>query len=140
MNVYLDASAQVRVLKDDGPGLGDWDRWEQTFSSQIARVETRRALDRVRLAGSVNDRWTAGARKRLFEIERRIIWLPISPMIIGRASEPMSVVVGALDAIHLASAAAIRSFAVPGLVFATHDRQQAIGALALGFEVIGVTI
>ena len=49
----------------------------------------------------------------------------------------MPTTLGTLDAIHLASALVLRE-EVPDLVFATHDRQPAIGARALGFEVIGV--
>jgi hypothetical protein len=48
------------------------------------------------------------------------------------------VVIGTLDAIHLASAVTLRDGLNEDLVFATHDRQQAIGARALGFEVIGI--
>lgn len=140
MNVYVDASALVRIVTGDGPGIDGQPSWGQTYSSAIAQVETRRTFDRLRLTGAVDDVWLVGARRRLREFERRIAWLPVSPMVIGRASEQMTVVVGALDAIHIASAAAIRAFADPDLVFATHDRQQALGAMTLGFEVIGVTI
>jgi hypothetical protein len=45
----------------------------------------------------------------------------------------MPTVVKTLDAIHIASALAIRDRREVDLVFATHDTQQATAARALGF-------
>lgn len=64
--------------------------------------------------------------------------VPLTDAVLTRASQPIGVVVRTLDAIHLASAAAVRTSGVPDLVFATHDQQQARGARMLGFDVIGV--
>jgi hypothetical protein len=44
------------------------------------------------------------------------------------------------DAIHVATAIVWRERRAPDLVFATHDRQQARAARALGFEVLGVSV
>lgn len=140
MIVYLDASAQVRTLTGDGPGLTGWNSWERAYSSMIARVETRRTLDRLRLLGAVSDEWLAAARRRLAEVEQGMAWLPVLPSTLERASDSFGVVLSALDAIHVATAVAIRAREAPDLVFATHDRQQAIGARAVGFDVIGVDL
>jgi hypothetical protein len=43
-----------------------------------------------------------------------------------------------LDAIHIASANTLRDRLGTEVIFATHDRQQATAARALGFEIIGI--
>ncbi len=59
--------------------------------------------------------------------------------ILDRAAEPFPTVLGTLDALHLSSALAIRP-QVPDIVFATHDRELAIAATAVGLRVAGVSI
>ncbi len=49
----------------------------------------------------------------------------------------MPTVVKTLDAIHLNSALLFQESREEKVVFATHDTRQAMGAKALGFEVIG---
>jgi predicted nucleic acid-binding protein len=139
MNVYLDASAQVRMLTQDGPSIEGASEWLRMYCSTVARVETRRTIDRLRLTGVATDDWVAAARSQLAAIELQMSWLPVLPIVIERAAESIGVVMSALDAMHVASAVIIRAREVPDLIFATHDRQQAIGARAMGFEVVGVT-
>ena len=76
---------------------------------------------------------------KLLEIERSLSMVDVTNSVLERASRPMPTSVGTLDAIHVASALVVRE-EVPDLIFATHDRQQAIGARALGFEVIGIDL
>jgi hypothetical protein len=57
--------------------------------------------------------------------------------VLARAADPFPTDLGSLDAIHLATALELRH-EFPTLTFATHDRQLAIAALAMGFEVLGV--
>ena len=140
MNVYLDSSAQIRLLTGDGPSLPGNDSWERAFSSGIARLETRRTLDRLRLTNSLPAEWFANAMASLLELESGFTWLEVRPDVLARAAEPFGLVLSALDALHVTSAVIIRASGVPDLVFATHDRQQAIGAMAFGFSVIGVEI
>jgi hypothetical protein len=55
-----------------------------------------------------------------------------------RAAGGFATQLGTLDALHVATALLWRDGRTPDLVFATHDRQQARAARALGFEVLGV--
>lgn len=103
-------------------------------------VEARRTLDRLRLTQVYNDVELADAMTELLAIERSLSVLAVTNAVLERASRPMPTTVRTLDAIHLASAAVIRDEMLPDLVFATHDRQQAIAARVLGFEVIGVDL
>jgi predicted nucleic acid-binding protein len=61
----------------------------------------------------------------------------IGDQILGRAADPFPTALGTLDAIHLATAVELRA-QVPELTFATHDRELALAAQAVGFTVEGV--
>jgi predicted nucleic acid-binding protein len=139
MNVYFDASPPMRAILRDGPVLAEWGQWDVAVTSAIFSVEARRTLDRLRLTLVYDDSELADAMMELLTIERSFSLLAVSDDVLERASRPMPTTVRTLDAIHLASAMVIRDEILPDLVFATHDRQQATGARALGFEVIGVT-
>lgn len=127
----------MRALLGDGLTLPQWGRFEVSFTSGIFQVEARRTLDRLRVTQAFGDYDVASAMFKLLQIEQSLSMVDVTAAVLERASRPMPTSVGTLDAIHLATALILRE-AVPDLVFATHDRQQAIGARALEFEVIGV--
>ncbi len=54
------------------------------------------------------------------------------------ASEPASTPLKTLHALHLATARIVRDTSAIDLIFATHDRQLASAAAAMGFDVVGV--
>ncbi|MBA4181294.1 MAG: hypothetical protein C0506_11950 [Anaerolinea sp.] len=137
MTVYFDASVFLRVLLRDGPVLPGWDEFEAPFTSRLTLIEIRRVVDRLRLSVRVTDEQFGDLSNMAGHLQEGLRTLPLIEEVLDRAGQPMGVVVGTLDAVHLASALVLRE-EVPDLVFATHDRQQAIGARALGFEVIGV--
>lgn len=110
MTVYLDSSVVLRAL------LGQ--------------------PDRLRLEGAYDDEQVAKAIEELIRIERTIKRIRLSRSIIQGAAKPMPTIVKTLDAVHLASAIAIRERRGIELLFATHDSQQAVAARALGFVVL----
>ena len=63
--------------------------------------------------------------------------VPLDAAILERAGDRLPTFLGTLDAIHLASALAIRDD-VPNLVFATHDDELGLAASSMGFDVSGV--
>ena len=136
--MYFDASPPLRAILRDGPVLAEWGGWEFAITTAMFGVEARRTLDRLRLTRVYNDSELADAMMELLAIERSLSFLAVTNDVLERASRPMPTTVRTLDAIHLASAMVIRDEMLPDLVFATHDRQQAIAARVLGFEVIGV--
>ncbi len=133
MIVYLDSSVVLRPLLGQPARLKDWGRWETAYSSELLGVECRRAIDRLRLEGAYDDRRMAEAMEQLGKIEKTIERVRITRSILHAASRTMPTVVKTLDAIHLATAAAIRDNRAAGILFATHDNQQATAARALGF-------
>ena len=138
MNLYLDASPPMRAILRDGPLLAEWGRWDFAVTTALASVEARRTLDRLRVTQVYNDMELADAVMELLAIERSLAFVDVTREVLERASRPMPTVVRTLDSIHLASALLVREQTNMDLVFATHDRRQAIAARALGFDVVGV--
>jgi hypothetical protein len=136
--LYLDTSTVLRVLLGQRPALAGWANWEAAYSSELLRIEARRAIDRLRLAGALDDAGVADAGTELARIERTIGFVRLGRRILDRAAQPMATAVRTLDAMHLASALALRERRADDLLFATHDARQALAARALGFTCVGV--
>jgi predicted nucleic acid-binding protein len=136
--LYLDSSVLVRTVVRQPEPLDGWERWEALCSSALLGVEVRRSLYRLRLQNALDDDGLADAHSRLTFAERRIQTLPVSRAVLRRASMPTPGTVKTLDAIHLASAMLYEERLGERPVFATHDRQLALAATALGFDTIGV--
>jgi len=62
----------------------------------------------------------------------------IRPAVLSRASEPMAMPLGTLDAMHLATALIWRDRVGPLPAIATHDSMLGTAALAFGFDVLGI--
>ena len=138
MTVYLDTSTVLRVVLGQGEPLAICAKWDQACASELLGVEARRGLDRLRLAGTLDDDQVGAFHRALTRVERALETIRLTRLVLGRAALPMATPVKTLDALHLASALLWRERRNPDLVFATHDPQQARAARALGFECIGV--
>lgn len=134
MIVYIDSSVAVGMVFGQSPAAEDWAGWERAYTSALFTVECRRMVDRLRLDGILDDHGVAHAVTAFRQLAGQIDRVVVSPAILDRASMPMPTVVKTLDAIHLATAIALRERRHPDLVFRTTDRQQARAAEALGFE------
>jgi len=138
MTLYLDSSVILRVLLGQPPQLANWGKWERAYTSELAGIEARRVIDRLRLEGALDDAGVALAQEELGKIESGIGLIRLSRVVLRRAALPMATVVRTLDALHLATALVFRERRNESLVFATHDTQQATAARALGFACAGV--
>jgi predicted nucleic acid-binding protein len=136
MMVYVDSSVVLRHLLGQPKAL-DWAGWQDAYSSEILGLEVRRVIDRLRLGSVMDDEGIAYAQQELMRMERSIGQIFLTRTVLRRAALPMPTTVKTLDAIHLASAMLFQERRGEDLIFATHDLQQATGARALGFEVIG---
>ncbi len=137
MIVYLDTSTLLRVLLGQRPVLGGWGKWERAYTSDLAAVEARRIIDRLRLDGTLDDGGVVAALEQLARIMGSIGRIGLTRVVLRRASLPMATAVKTLGALHLASALLFQERRGVSLVFATHDSQQATAARALGFECVG---
>lgn len=137
MRVYLDTSVVLRILLKQPEVIESWRRWDEAFASELLSVDSRRVIDRLRLGGSLDDVAVANLHDSLRTIEETLGIVRLTRSILRRAAQPMATAVSTLDAVHLATALALKDERVVDLVFATHDRQQAVSARALGFRCIG---
>lgn len=137
MIAYLDTSVVLRRILNQPDSFADWAAWERAYASELMGLEGRRTIDRLRLAGALDDRGVAQSHQQLGIVEDAIAVLLIDRTVINRASLPMPTAVKSLDAIHLASAQLCRENRVEQLSFVTHDVALGRAAAALGFPVLG---
>jgi predicted nucleic acid-binding protein len=137
LNAYVDSSVVVRILFGEPNPLRIWSQIDRAVSSELLSVECLRTLDRVRFRARLDDRTLGERRRGMLDLIDAIEIVPLDRSILERAGDPLPTSIGTLDAIHLASALAIRDD-VPDLLFATHDEELALAASAMGFDVQGV--
>jgi hypothetical protein len=77
----------------------------------------------------------ADLRDSLSSLMSRVQLAPIAPEVLERAAAPLPVVVGSLEAIHLATALLWMDDHREPLLFATHDIQLSVAARLCGLEV-----
>jgi len=136
MIAYLDTSVALRILLGESKPTDLWGKWDKAYSSSLWRVEALRTVDRLRLIQNITDNEVADLVRDVQTIHATLEIYPLNERILQRASETFPTIVGALDAIHLASAISIRETQKIDL-FLTHDSQLATAARSLGFEVAG---
>jgi predicted nucleic acid-binding protein len=135
---YIDTSALLRIVLREPGALDELRAWDGLVSSELIAVESARTIDRLRLQGSL----TAGeATARLRTVNE---WLDaidlvlLRPPVLSRASEPMPMPLGTLDALHLATALIWRDRMGSLPALATHDAVLGLAARAFGFDVHGI--
>jgi predicted nucleic acid-binding protein len=138
---YLDTSVIMRIVLREPEPLREWDIIDLGVTSDIAFIESSRTVERHRLLGVFDDQDLAAKCREVADILGRIDIVRFDRQVIAEASGPIPVIVGTLDAIHLASAVLYR-YRQPKderpIVFATHDKSLGQAARAMHFEVIGV--
>ena len=132
---YVDSSVVLRVLFDESNRLEGWAR-DDLISSELLRVECLRVIDRARLNGLAEER-AADLRADAIDLVLRIPLVAVTVRILDRAAEPFPTTLSALDAIHLATALAVRD-EYEDVTLATHDRELGLAARAVGFTVAGL--
>lgn len=137
MIVYLDTSVVIGRLLGQCPSLASWGTWEQAFTSVLMRVEFARTMDRLRLEGQIDDPERACLQQQFEVVWQTTHRIPLSAAVLDRAANPFPVVLGTLDALHLASALAVAPSLKRPLTFLTHDRQLGRGVESVGLRLEG---
>lgn len=137
LTAYLDSSVVLRVVLGQPGALAEWTRIDRAVSSELIRVECLRALDRLRIRAGLDDRTLAGRRAALLETLDAIEMVALDGSILDRAANPFPTSIGTLDAVHLATALAVRD-QLPAMLLATHDAELGLAAAAMGLEVRGL--
>lgn len=134
MKAYLDSSVVLRIVLRAPNALAEWGMIDEHTSSALLRVECMRTLERLRIEEEIPEEEIARRVKEVLLVMESVRLLSITSSVLARASEPFD---GPLDAIHLATAIEWRRQGSVELAFATHDRQLARAARAVGFPVFG---
>jgi predicted nucleic acid-binding protein len=137
--VYVDTSVLLRLALGEPEPLATWATADRAISSELARVEALRTIDRARISHRLPDEAVAGRRAGVLRLLDGLELVALDAAVLGRSAEPFPTALGTLDAIHLSTALLARD-EHPDLVFATHDRGLATGAHAVGFRVVGASV
>jgi predicted nucleic acid-binding protein len=135
---YLDSSVVLRIILGAPEPLVGWQEIEHAVSSGLLYVECQRTLERMRLAENKPAEVIAIRKKSVEALMSAVDLFDVTNGILQRAGERFVAPLKTLDAIHLATALAFREERHEELAFATHDKQLARAAAALGFPVLGV--
>ena len=96
-----------------------------------------RTIDRPRIVGSLTTEEAAERVRAINEWLEAIDLVLLRPTVLSRARDPMPILVGAIDAVHLATALIWRDRIGPLPEMATHDPTLGAAARAFGFDVRG---
>jgi predicted nucleic acid-binding protein len=138
VTAYIDTSALLRIVLREAGALDDLRSYDGLVSSELIVVESMRTIDRLRLQGSLTAEEAAGRLRIVNDWLEAIDLVLIRPPVLSRASEPMPMPLGTLDAMHLATALIWRDRVGPLPAIATHDSMLGTAALAFGFDVLGI--
>jgi predicted nucleic acid-binding protein len=133
----VDSSVLLRVLLGQEGQLSEWKKIETAVASALVEVECLRALDRLRLVAQVPESEIAVRREAVFRLLEAMEVVEATWPILRRASQPLPVALGTLDAIHLATAMLWQESRGSSLFMATHDTALALAARASGLRVVG---
>jgi predicted nucleic acid-binding protein len=134
---YIDTSALLRIVLREPGALDDLRSYDGLVSSELIGVESARTIDRLRMQGTLSMDEAAERAAAVNEWLEAIDLVLLRPPVLSRASEPMPMPIGSLDAIHLATALIWRDRIGPLPELATHDGVLGTAARAFGFEVRG---
>lgn len=137
MTAYIDTSALLRIVLREPGALDELRSYDGLVSSELTAVESARTIDRLRHHGSLTADEAAVRVRLVSEWLEAIDLVLLRPAILSRASEPMPMPLGTLDAVHLATALIWRDRMGPLAAMATHDTALGSAARAFGFEVLG---
>ena len=138
MTAYIDTSALLRIVLREPGALDELRSHARLVSSELIAVESGRTLDRLRQAGSLSAEETAVRLRAVAEWLEAIDLVLLRPPVLSRASEPLPMPLGTLEALHLASALLWRDRMGEPLLLATHDAALGAAARAFGFDVRGL--
>jgi predicted nucleic acid-binding protein len=138
MTAYVDTSALLRLVLREPGAVDDLRSYDSLVSSELIVVESSRTIDRLRLQGALTVEEAAARRRAVTDWLEAIDLVLLRPPVLNRASEPLPIPLGSLDAIHLATALIWRERMGVAPIVATHDAALAVAARTFGFEVRGV--
>lgn len=104
MTAYLDSSVALRYILAGEVTIRHVLEYPRVISSELLDIECRRVIQRVRMHRELTDDGVVEAFRRLEGLLAGIDLLELSREVKLRAAESFPVVVGTLDAFHIATA------------------------------------
>jgi len=138
MIAYIDTSALLRIVLREPGALDELRSFDALVSSEVIAVESARTIDRLLLQGSLTTDEAAVRLRAVNDWLEEIDLVLLRTPVLSRASEPMPMALGTLDALHLATALLWRDRLGPLPTLATHDMALGHAAQAFGFDVRGI--
>ena len=138
MIAYIDTSALLRAVLREPGALVDLRSYDGLVSNELIAVESARTIDRLRLQGSLTTNEAAIRQRAISEWLEAVDLVLLRPPALSRASEPMPMPLGTLDAVHLATALIWRDRMGAVSTMATHDAALGSAARTFGFDVRGI--
>jgi predicted nucleic acid-binding protein len=138
VTAYLDTSALLRLVLGEPGALEELRNAETLVSSELLAVESRRTIDRLRVKGSLSPEEAVERLDLVSEWLEAVDLVLLRAPILARASDPLPLPLGSLDALHLATALVWRDRLNQPLVVATHDSVLGLAARTFGFDVRGL--
>ena len=138
MTAYVDTSALLRLVLREPGALDELRSFDALVSSELIAVESVRTIDRLRLQGALTADAAAARQRTINDWLEAIDLVLVRPPVLSRASEPLPLALGTLDALHLATALIWRDRMGPLPVVATHDTALGQAARSFGFDVRGL--
>jgi predicted nucleic acid-binding protein len=135
---YIDTSALLRIVLREPGALDDLRSYDGLVSSELIAVESARTIDRLRMQGTLSMDESAERTAAVSEWLAAVDLVLLRPPVLSRASEPMPMPIGTLDAIHLATALIWRDRLGPLPQMVTHDASLGAAARGFGFDVRGI--
>jgi predicted nucleic acid-binding protein len=137
MIAYIDTSVLLRIVLREPGALEDMRAYEGLVSSELIALESARTIDRLRIQGSLTTEEATERSRAVNAWLEAIDLVLLRPPVLSRASEPMPLPIGTLDAIHLATALIWRDRMGPLPEMVTHDAALGAAARTFGFDVRG---
>lgn len=137
MIAYIDTSVLLRIVLREPGALDELRTYDGLVSSELIAVESARTIDRLRIQGTLTMDEASDRIGAVNEWLEAIDLVLLRPPVLSRASDPMPMPIGTLDAIHLATALIWRDRMGPLSEIATHDSVLGAAARAFGFDVRG---
>lgn len=138
MTAYIDTSALLRLVLREAGALDELRSYDSLVSSELIAIESARTIDRLRFQGALTTEEAASRLRDVTEWLEAIDLVLLRPPVLSRASDPLPMPLGTLDALHLATALIWRDRMGPLLIVATHDPALGLAARAFGFDVRGM--
>ena len=99
MIAYIDTSALLRIVLREPGALDELRSSDGLVSSELIAVESARTLDRLRLQGALTAEEAAARVRTVNDWLEAIDLVLLRPPVLSRASEPMPMALGTLDAL-----------------------------------------